>query len=476
MSKVSVLINSHNRPEGLRRSLKSLESQTYKDFEVVICDDSIDQDAIKTVIDAYKNFNIKCYYVSSCGAAEALQEALRFSSPDSEYVKVLHDDDYLDIQSLKLSVQALENNPDCNVVINRALIRYPKEDKEYYNFGNDIVKISSKEYENALLTGEPFQSPVCCLFRKHSDFRFFWKYDNTDLREFARRTGVGTDIQVAIESALSNENVLFIPRILSFLCTDMDSCTQTTNNIAQYYKLWIDEYKSNPTWKYTNKKQAIIQKENVMKVLVGTPSYDGKLIVQYVVSLMETKKLCEQHNIEVIPIFLCFDALIQRARNDLFQMAYENEVDQLFFIDGDMIWNPEDFLKMVKHDVDFVLAAYPKKSDSESYVIDAREIPDSTKELNEVNGGGTGFMRISKSVIKTMYENAVPYSEKHKNNRMVFNVGVDEKGEFVSEDLAFCRKAKELGIKIYLDHKINLGHFGNKEYRGNFEEYLKNLK
>ena len=156
-------------------------------------------------------------------------------------------------------------------------------------------------------------------------------------------------------------------------------------------------------------------------------------------------------------------------------MAYENDIDQLFFIDADIIWNPEDFLKMVKHEVDFVLATYPKKSDNESYVIDAREIPDLTKELNEVNGGGCGFMRISKNAIKQIYENAKSYSETHKNNKMVFDIGI-ENGNFIGEDILFCRKAKELGIKIYLDHAINLGHFGNKEYIGNFQDYIKRLK
>jgi len=135
---VSVLINSHNRPKGLRRALQSLESQTYKDFEVVICDDSIDQDAIAFVVNDFIHLNIKYHHIDSCGAAEALQEALKLSDSNSKYIKVLHDDDYLDIQSLELTVEALDNNPDCNVVFNRALIRYPQEDKECYNYGSPV--------------------------------------------------------------------------------------------------------------------------------------------------------------------------------------------------------------------------------------------------------------------------------------------------------------------------------------------------
>ena len=41
-----------------------------------------------------------------------------------------------------------------------------------------------------------------------------------------------------------------------------------------------------------------------MRVMIGTPSYDGKLIAQYVDALLRTKDLCAKHNIEVTTIFM----------------------------------------------------------------------------------------------------------------------------------------------------------------------------
>ena len=36
---ISVIIPTYNREELLKRCLRSLENQTFKDFEVIICDD-----------------------------------------------------------------------------------------------------------------------------------------------------------------------------------------------------------------------------------------------------------------------------------------------------------------------------------------------------------------------------------------------------------------------------------------------------
>jgi hypothetical protein len=86
------------------------------------------------------------------------------------------------------------------------------------------------------------------------------------------------------------------------------------------------------------------------KVLIATPSYDGKLDVYYIDSLLNTLSLAEKNNVEVFPLFICYDSLIQRARNDLFKLAYSNDIDVLFFIDGDVGWNPLDFYKLVNSD------------------------------------------------------------------------------------------------------------------------------
>ena len=74
-----------------------------------------------------------------------------------------------------------------------------------------------------------------------------------------------------------------------------------------------------------------------LKILIGTPSYDGKLDIYYIDSLLNTIAQSEQNGIEVYPLFMCYDSLVQRARNDLFKAAYDSQMDMLIFIDGDHV-------------------------------------------------------------------------------------------------------------------------------------------
>ena len=59
------------------------------------------------------------------------------------------------------------------------------------------------------------------------------------------------------------------------------------------------------------------------KVMIGSPSYDGRIDVWYTNSLVNTIKESFNRDIEIIPIWVSFDALIQRARNDTIKIAMD---------------------------------------------------------------------------------------------------------------------------------------------------------
>ena len=102
-----------------------------------------------------------------------------------------------------------------------------------------------------------------------------------------------------------------------------------------------------------------------IKVLLAAPSYDGRFDVRFLDSLINTIQLCDQYNIKILPYFLCYDSLIQRARNDYFSVAYNSKVDVMFFIDSDIGWNPNDFVKLVLSEKDMIGGTYRKKTDEE---------------------------------------------------------------------------------------------------------------
>lgn len=216
------------------------------------------------------------------------------------------------------------------------------------------------------------------------------------------------------------------------------------------------------------------------KVLIATPCYDGKIDVWYANSLVECIKFGITNDIEIIPIWLSFDALVQRARNDLVSIAINSNVDDIFWIDNDIEWEPEWFFRLLNHPVDVVGGTYRKKTDTkELYVVKIKDqilYREPETGLIEVAGLGTGFVRMSKKAFTYLWDSATPYKERDsgKEGRMIFNVLIDN-GEIISEDTAMFNSLSKGGFKIYLDPDVTCTHLGYKKYPGNFFEYIKYL-
>lgn len=210
-------------------------------------------------------------------------------------------------------------------------------------------------------------------------------------------------------------------------------------------------------------------------VLLSAPSYDGKINVWHATALAETIKIGMRCNINVVPVYMSYDSLVQRARNDIFKLAIENNVDDLVFIDCDQDWSPDDFFKLLNHDASIVGAPVIKKSDSPQYnvkLLNDYKLLDNG--LVKVDGVGTGFMRIRSDALKKIWHNSEKYNEKDKFCRMVFDVKIVD-GELWSEDIVFCDKWTKLGGEIYIDPTINCGHSGEKRWVGNFSEWINQI-
>jgi len=111
--KVSILIPAYNQPQYLRDALTSIKYQTFKDFEVIITDDSCDN-SMESIVDEYPELDIK-YYKNPVrlGSPRNWNEAIGKSS--GEYIKFLHHDDWFtNTDGLQLFVQALDDNPQAD--------------------------------------------------------------------------------------------------------------------------------------------------------------------------------------------------------------------------------------------------------------------------------------------------------------------------------------------------------------------------
>ncbi len=211
-----------------------------------------------------------------------------------------------------------------------------------------------------------------------------------------------------------------------------------------------------------------------MNVIIGTPSYDGTTTVWYTNSIIETIRVCPE-DIKLFPVFLSYDALIQRARNDLIAMAIEHKTD-LMFIDSDMEWTPENIFRLLSYEEDIVGGVVRKKSDTEEmYNVNTQNLKLEKNGLIKVNSIGTGFLKISNKALQALWDASEEYINDGKQCRMCCNVTIVN-SELFSEDTSMMRKLRELGYGIFIDPTIDLPHMGSKKFVGNFMDFRNRLQ
>lgn len=213
------------------------------------------------------------------------------------------------------------------------------------------------------------------------------------------------------------------------------------------------------------------------KVLIGTPAHDGRVDVWYCNSLVNTIKMAPHFDTLIQPVYMSYDSLVQRARNDLVRLALEERFDDLIFIDSDQEWNPEWIFKLLEYKEDVVGGTVVKKSDQQLFNVKALKsgLKQEKNGLMEVEAVGTGFMKISKAALEAVWEKSPEYMNEGKKCRMVFDVQLVD-GELVSEDNVFCRKWRAMGNKVYIDPNMTCNHIGTKKYQGNFMQFVSKLK
>jgi hypothetical protein len=208
------------------------------------------------------------------------------------------------------------------------------------------------------------------------------------------------------------------------------------------------------------------------KIMIGTPMYDGRLELEFMMSLFQTMELCALNDIQMTLKTVVGCSLIQKARDELFRLAYEAEVDDLIFIDSDQGWSQKDFGNLISPTVDVIGGAVISKNDLVHYNVKTFDKNyDFYHGLIDARAVGTGFMRISKRAIKMMWEASEEYKDGDTVYRHVFETKV-VKGNLLGEDVCFCQKWRDMGEKVYVHPDINIAHIGKKRWSGDFKKYV----
>ena len=110
MPLVSIIIPVYNRADLLLRALKSIQAQTFQDFEILVIDDHSTEDIASVV----KDFSVRYFKTNGKGVSAARNTGVRHST--SELIAFLDSDDEWVPTKLEKQVQYLSQNPKCLLV------------------------------------------------------------------------------------------------------------------------------------------------------------------------------------------------------------------------------------------------------------------------------------------------------------------------------------------------------------------------
>jgi glycosyltransferase involved in cell wall biosynthesis len=132
---VSIVMPSWNRQTWLPECIRSIQAQTYKDWELIIVDDG-STDGSKYLYDYYtKDKRIKVVYQNHGGIARARNAGIKASK--GEYIAVFDSDDVMFPERLAENVKALKKYDFCTSY-------YLSSDKDLTKAGTFLVQSPTK--------------------------------------------------------------------------------------------------------------------------------------------------------------------------------------------------------------------------------------------------------------------------------------------------------------------------------------------
>jgi hypothetical protein len=261
-----------------------------------------------------------------------------------------------------------------------------------------------------------------------------------------------------------------------------------------------------------NKLEVKLEDLRKEKIFIATPCYGGQLTEAYFRSTIRLLTFCNQHQIPIAFGTIANESLVTRARNVLVAYFLQSDFTRLMFIDADIEFQVEDVIKLIAHNKDVAVGAYPKKgvnwqriresvrlkddayndqqiaSFGSDYAINFKFINRDAKQIAIENGlirlhdGATGFMMIKREVIDKMI---VAYPDLKYNNDLntppelnphfyaFFDTMIDPKDRrYLSEDYTFSRRWQDIGGEIWLDPSISLNHYGSFNFQGNPQQII----
>ena len=203
---VSILIANYNNSLYIRQCIDSLDSQNYKNLEIIFFDDNSSDNSLD-IIKQFSNVNIIENKVqtkfASINQLNAFKKAVEISKGD--FIFLLDSDDYFDKEKISKVVNYFENNKKAKIVFD-------------YPFIVENNNIQMKKIKNKILkTYWPYIHPTSCISIKKDCFN-----ELLNLVSYQDFTDVWIDLRICLFSKyilkdfhILNENLTFYRKTVS---------------------------------------------------------------------------------------------------------------------------------------------------------------------------------------------------------------------------------------------------------------------
>lgn len=190
-----------------------------------------------------------------------------------------------------------------------------------------------------------------------------------------------------------------------------------------------------------------------MRLMVAVPSY-GLWQPDFGASLaLMMADLASHPDVMSLRLSRCEATIIAAGRTDLVKDALAHNADRILWLDTDMKFKPSNVRTLLTRDADIVAVDYPKRLPPHLRTandMNGETIPLGGADLVEAQHVGLGLALIKTEVFRKLPQPwfAFPWLE--------------ETGEFMGEDVWFCRHARAHGFKVHVDPlaSVGIGHVG----------------
>lgn len=257
---VSIIMPAFNSENTIVKSIESILSQNFKNFELIVVDDGSTDSTFKIVSDfasVHDNINV-IYNTGLKGPSGARNTGLKYAS--GKYISFLDSDDLWFPNHLQEGVSFLEDNIGIDIVyFNFEVIEYDSQKKigDWFTSHNTFANLNSKDLYDGYkiikgnifiaLIEESFMHLQSSVIRNSSNLILFdEKVKRSEDRDFFIRCFKDLNFKFAFKNVLTG---IYFRHTISLTSNSVQNSIMTLNDHVYLFQKYLNNYEISLTEK-----------------------------------------------------------------------------------------------------------------------------------------------------------------------------------------------------------------------------------